>query len=110
MTHRLVKFTVNDIAADSDSIAERLNKVCSGGVAKYRVRGVCQVNEHVVFALLPCAPEELEIYSIVELSDSSEERLDTELADRWKAGFDAVGTIDLGEGTTLLVVAKQSQA
>jgi len=103
----IMPFSVADVSFDAESVADALNTACSHRQEHRRVRGVCQIGETVYFFLLPLRDgEPLESYVLVAIHDLSEDGLTAMLGQRWEAGFDAVGTINLGEAAYYMLFAQ----
>lgn len=103
----IMPFSVDDVSFDAESVADALNMACAGRHERRRVRGVCQIEETVYFFLLPLRRgEPLESYVLVAVDDLTEDGLTAMLAQRWEAGFDAVGTINLGEAAYYTLFAR----
>lgn len=105
--HTIMPFSVADVSFDAESVAAALNTACGHRHERRRVRGVCQIGEVVYFFLLPLRKgEPLESYLLVAIRDLTEAGLTSMLAQRWEAGFDAVGTITLGEASYYMLFAR----
>jgi len=105
---KIVRFDIDDLALDLDSVQESLNRACTGRTGLYRVRGVCTVGDSVYFVLLPVAPDASpEAYVLTYLEDVSDSGFSATLHSRWSAGFDAVGSINAGE-TVYVLFARPS--
>ncbi|MBT3380962.1 MAG: hypothetical protein HN742_04225 [Lentisphaerae bacterium] len=103
----IMPFPIAEVSFDPESVADALNTACSKRQEHRRVRGVCQVGEIVYFFLLPLrGGEALETYLLKSVQDLSEAGLTAMLAQRWQAGFDAVGTISLGAAAYYMLFAK----
>lgn len=107
MMQRHLKYAVGDIVLDPNAVAERLNQACNGPEGVFMIRGVCQFGTAVSFLLLPLEAEEepVEHYYLAPLEDSTADGIDTEIMNRWTAGFDVLGAIALGEEKHLLLLA-----
>jgi len=106
MNQKLVSFSVADLAARTDEIAAALTEACRRSPG-YVVRGLCQVEDIVHFVLLSLrGGEQPAAYILAFVDDVSEAGLTAMLAQRWASGFDAVGTVALGDGAYLTLFAK----
>ena len=104
---KVISFSVSDLVIDPDGVADVLTKACSKRRGDYRVRGVCQTADNVFFVLLPVAASEAaESYVIAPLSDVTGDGMTSMLSARWAAGFNALGTVDMGEDSYLMVYAR----
>jgi len=112
MMQKIITFGVNDLALDTDEVAARLTEACSHRRAQYRVRGLCQVREVVYFVLLGLPRgDPPESYVIVPVDDLTDAGVTAMLEQRWEAGFDAVGMVNLGDDACLALFARpQEQA
>ncbi len=100
---KIVRFDIDDVVLDPESVQARLNQACSGRTGLYRVRGVCAVGGAVYFVLLPLAPDvSAETYVLAYVDDVSDAGFAAVLEERWSAGFDAVGSIAMGESAYVL--------
>ena len=107
MNQKLAVFSVADLTVDPTAVEQALEKTCRRGRDRYRVRGVCQVENRVYFVLRPAPePEPPESYVIVVTQDVTDAGMTGVLDERWRAGFDALGSVNLGGSVYLLVFAK----
>lgn len=108
MMQKIIRYDTDDLAVDLDGVAESLNRACTGRTGLYQVRSVCRVGESVCFVLLPLPQDSLpETYFFVTVDDESIPGFSAMLQARWAAGFDAVGTVRVGE--TLLALFARSR-
>ena len=98
MMQKIVSFVLDDLAADPGAVQAGLNTACLSRRQKYRVNGVCQLADTVHFVLLPVesVPAELS-YVIAPVDETGPDGFSGELSLRWSAGFDALGTMQVGE-------------
>ena len=107
---KVLLFSVDDIAADTSNVAQALAKACNGRTDHFRVRGLCQIEDEVYFVLLPRPRGETrEDYVFAPLEDISDMGMQALLEERWEAGFDTVGLIDLGEDSYLMLYARPQE-
>ncbi len=103
MMQKIIRFDTDDLALDPEGVAESLNHACTGRTGLYWVRGLCRVGDCVYFVLLPLGPDQVpETYLFVSVDDESALGIPALFQTRWTAGFDAVGTVRIGE--TLLAL------
>ncbi len=107
---KIISFSLDDLAADTAGVQDAVNTACARRGVKYRVRGLCQIESQVYFALLPKAPEEeSETYVLAPLDPAPSHQDATAIfSDRWGAGFDLVGSIKVYE-TLFLLFARRSE-
>ncbi len=111
MTQRILTFSISDLAFDSGSVARQLTANCRDHAEHYRVGGACQVDERVFFTLLPVrGPAPAAVYRLVPVEDATADGFAAMLSERWHAGFDALGTIDLGDDLLLVLFACEQVA
>ena len=104
---KVLVFSVDDLAVERKNVAQALNNACNNRSQKYRVRGMCQVDDEVYFVLLPRRQgESAEDYVFAPADDISETGMASLLEERWEAGFDTVGLINLGEDSLLMFYAR----
>lgn len=109
MMQKIVSFTLDDLAADPKAIEAGLDAACLSRRQKYRVNGVCQLSDTVHFVLLPVdSVADVSSYAIVPTDETGPDGFTAELSQRWSAGFDALGTIEVGE-TLLVLYARARQ-
>ena len=110
MMQKILHFDIDDIVVDPDNVLERIQHACSDTIGRYRVRGLCQIDDRITFVLVPLdASESAETYQLGWLEDSTPEGLQTALMNRWSGGYDTIGCVNLGDGRyTLLLAAAQS--
>ncbi|OGV62468.1 MAG: hypothetical protein A3K19_33465 [Lentisphaerae bacterium RIFOXYB12_FULL_65_16] len=108
---KILTFSLDDVAFDPAQVAQTLAEACDNRKQKSVVRGFFQIDE-VVYAVLherkPSQPAEL--YTLVPIEDTSSQSMVSMLEQRWEAGFDALGTVDLGDGTSYLLLARLQDA
>ncbi len=108
--HRIMPFSLDDLAANPKGAQESLNSACCRRGTKYRLRGLAQIEEHVYFFLLPRQtndPREDYVLAPLEEIPSHEDVIGI-LSDRWAAGFDLVGSFDVF-GTLFMVYARNEE-
>lgn len=106
MEQKIIHYHIDDIAIDPDDVCESLNDACTKRQHKFRVRGVCQLENHVYFIMIPHRNgEPLEEYIIAPLDDISHEGFVATLNNRYQGGFDTVGTFQVYE-THMALFAK----
>lgn len=104
---RILSYHIDDLAVDPQDVIHAVNDACTHRGVEYKVRGVCQIEDHVFFVLLPLEDKEREEeYVLVAKSDPpSRDEMIAILNDRWHADFDTVGSIQVYE-TPMMVYAK----
>ena len=102
---KILSYTLEDLRFDPEAIAEVINQACSR--RRYRLSGVCQTEDRVLFVLVPHDLTGREDYVIVPVEDQEEAALTGALADRWIHGFHAIGLIQLDERKFLAVYARE---
>ncbi len=105
---RLLSYSLADLRFDPEAVAGVVNRACCR--RRYRLGGVCQSEDRVVFVLVPHDLAGDEDYVIVPVEDPEEAALTGALADRWSHGFHAVGLIRLEERRFLAVYARGDEA
>jgi len=110
MMQKIVRYEVDDIIVNPDGVVEALNHACTGRTGMYKIRGLCQVGGSVYFILLPLDPHETaETYGLAPVADISADGFTSMLHSRWSAGFDAVGSVVLGDTVYVLFARPQAQ-
>ena len=99
MMQKVVRYSLDDVALDHKAVAQALNRACRRGSTRYAVRGLAQIDDALYFVLLP-AGDQLpdEQYVLAPVEDRSRSGFTAELTERWAAGFDLIGTLQLGDG------------
>jgi hypothetical protein len=103
---RTLRYTVAGICADVEAVSAAITQACRQSSGPYRVRDVVQAAEQVYVLLLPAAQGPLEVYHFAEVCDCGEDELVARLAERWEAGFDAIGSVWAGDGLLLVLFAR----
>lgn len=107
MTQKIVTFSISDLAFDPREASDVLNHACTARRHHFWVRGICQMEQTVYASLLPLEPGRgAEEYIFVPLADSTPDGIVSTIEQRWSAGFDCVGSVDLGDGRFLLLLVK----
>ena len=103
---KIISFTVDDLAADAAGLAETLTDACNRRRTRYRIHGLCHIEEVLYFVLLPLPKDEPPAdYIFVSTEDVTEAGMTSLLEARWEAGFDAVGAVALGEANYFILFA-----
>jgi hypothetical protein len=104
---RILTYHIDDLAVDHKDVMATVNAACTHRGVEYTVRGVCQVEDHVYFILLPLEDKEREEeYVLVPKADPpSRDEMIAILNDRWNNNFDPVGSIQVYE-TPMILYAK----
>lgn len=101
---KLVSFDVQEIAFAPEDVAAALNKACSARQGRYRVSGLCQLDNTVLFVLLPLeGAQPLEEYQFSTVSDLTVAGFTEELLGRWARGLNALGAVAVGDTRVLLL-------
>ncbi len=103
---RLLSYSLEDLRFDPEAVADVINRLCRH--RRYRLSGVCQAEDRVLFVLVPHDLAGDEDYVIVPVDDPEEAALTGALADRWIHGFHAIGLIRLEERRLLAVYAREA--
>jgi hypothetical protein len=104
--HRTLVLSLQELWHDHVAVAERVNHACRGTGGAFRVRGIAQFKDRVFVYLLPVVDDVTEAYVLAPWEDESVAGVSTCLSERWGAGFDLVGAIQLDEGHYLLLLAQ----
>jgi len=106
MEHRIISFGIDEIAVDTENVADSINEACTKRHHHYWVRGVCQLESRVYFMLLPVSEaQESETYRLITLDEIGHENFVATVNGRYQGGYDTVGSIKVYD-TIMLVVAK----
>gem|GEM_PF-1223644 len=104
---KIMTFAIDDLIIDPQSVADQLTKLCSTHRPRYRVRGLCRIEDCVYFVLhAATATEPREQCVFAPIEDVSNDGFTSMLDQRWAAGFNSIGTIAEGEGTYLLLLTR----
>jgi len=105
---KIVTFPVADLSYDPGAAADALDRACNTRAHRYRVGGVCQIDELVYFVLRPrptAAPAET--YVLTPVEDLGVDGFPDALLQRWSAGFNPLGTVRLDAGVYLILFARE---
>lgn len=104
---KIMTFAIADVIFDAPAIAKRLTDTCTHHSPAYTLCGACQVEGQVHFVLLPLETgEKPTAVVIAPVPDPSPDGLTSTLEERWEGGFNAIATIDVGDGDYLLVCTR----
>lgn len=112
MEQRIISFSMDEIAVDTDDVVNSINEACTKRHHHYWVRGVCQVEQQVYFILLPITEgHESEVYRLESLPEEEfgHEDFVSDLNERYQGGFDTVGSFKIYD-TIMVVFAKPATA
>ncbi|MFO7821874.1 MAG: hypothetical protein R6V56_07485 [Lentisphaeria bacterium] len=105
MEQRIVSFTIDEIAVDTDNVLDSLNEACTKRHLHYWVRGICKIEDRVYFMLLPVSEgQAAETYRFVEGEEMGDGDFVAEVNSRYQGGFDMVGSFKVYD-TLMLVFA-----
>jgi len=101
---KIITFEVPEIALSPEQVAMALNKACSARQGRYRISGLCQLEDTVLFLLLPLARgDAVEEYLFCTASDLTIPGFTGELLNRWSHGFNTLGALAVGNARVLLL-------
>ena len=107
MIQKLIPFPVDEFVVDPAGVAETLTHACTARRQRYRVRGLCQFGDTVYFILLSLEHGETpETYVLAPVENSSGSGITGMLSERWGAGFNTVGAVDVGEKNYMVLYAQ----
>jgi hypothetical protein len=95
--NRILRYSVDDIAVDPRAVALSITAACRRGPTRYRVSGLCQANQEVVFSLESHEGARSLNYVLAPFMGDSMEDVIADIASRWGAGFTTKGLISLSE-------------
>ena len=103
MEQKIISFSIDEIAVDTDNVNDAINEACTKRRHHYWVRGICQLETQVYFILLPVTKgHESETYRLSELAEIDHESFVSEINERYQGGFDAVGSFRVYDSIMLL--------
>ncbi|MFW6414307.1 MAG: hypothetical protein ACOCZS_03290 [Verrucomicrobiota bacterium] len=109
MEHKIIHYHIDDIAIDPEDICDSLNEACTKRQHRFRLRGICQLENHVYFVMVPLrSGEPREEYIITTLEDISHEGFIATVNNRYQGGFDVIGSFQVYE-THMALFAKVLQ-
>ncbi len=97
MNPRMQIYTVAEIATDSDGISRALNIGCKRDQCRYRISGVCQVNETIFPPMGKIQNNDKFSYILAPFSGHSKDMIQADIFTRWSSGFKTKGLIELSE-------------
>ncbi|MCH2174839.1 MAG: hypothetical protein MK193_03835 [Lentisphaeria bacterium] len=95
MMVKICQFSISEIAYDYEHVQEMLNKACGRTPQKYRVVGVCQTREGILFNLVPT--EVKATYILAPFSGETEEEISADIRSRYQGKYQTLGLIRLPE-------------
>ena len=108
---KIIAFEIPEVALSPEQVALALNKACSGRQGRYRISGVCQIEDTALFVLLPLARgRALEEYLFCTVSDLTVPGFTGALLDRWSHGFNTLGALAVGNARVLLLARPKGRA
>jgi hypothetical protein len=95
MNIRFVQFSIDELAIDQGSISDALNEACSRDDSHYRITGVCQTTDAVIFPLEEVENGDRWHYVLSAFTDIDDDDVIADICSRWKSGFTTKGLIKL---------------
>ena len=104
---KIVTLQLDTICADAEGVASMLSQACVRPSGTYRVQGLCQAGGNA-YAILHPVPSGTPgaTYRFAELHDVTAADIAGLLHERWAAGHDAIGSINLSDGLVLFLFAE----
>ena len=95
MSFRIVKFHINEVVLDCSAVNDGLNDACHRNGNNYRISGVFQADNQVIFNLEEQLGEPLLHYTIAEFMGNNEEDIIADIYSHWQSGISTRGMIDV---------------
>ena len=84
---------LDDLIVQPEDTAEMILHACKRGTP-FRVQAICQYDEELLITLTQCAPDKVpDDVRWLDVSDIPFRDLNALLLERWKAGYEPVGTV-----------------
>ena len=84
---------LDDLIVHPEDITDMILHACKRG-SSFRVQALCQYDEELLVILTQCTPNEVpDDVRWLDISDVSFRTLDALLLERWKAGYEPIGTV-----------------
>lgn len=107
---KIILFSVAELVLDPDGVAAALDKACGGRQGRYRVSGLCQVEEQVYVALVERGRgQPAESHQFRAVGDTTAAGFTAALFDSWSQGCNVIGAVASGSDR-LLLLARPSRA
>ena len=97
MKQRILVYSIEEIAVDYKAVAQSINCACHRDRSFYRVSGLCQTHDCVLFPLEEMSSPISVKYVLVPFSGTSNDQVKVDIYTRWSSGFSTRGLIRLSE-------------
>ena len=97
MKQRILVYSIEEIAVDYKAVAQSINCACQRDRTRYRVSGLCQTHDCVLFSLDEMSSRISIKYVLVPFSGTSNEQVKADIYTRWSSGFSTRGLIRLSD-------------
>jgi len=102
---RTMIFGLDDLRTDEDAVLSAIDSACNAPAMRKAVRGLCQAEGRIYLTLLPEPRMAARRHHVlISVDDVSEAGMADLLEQRWAAGFDAIGVVNLGGGQIRLLL------
>ncbi len=95
MNCRIAQYNLKELILDHEAVARSLNEGCRRDDRYYRVSGLCQTRENVIFMLEEDPDGHAWEYVIVPFLGETEADIIADIYSRWQGNFSTRGLIQL---------------
>ena len=103
---KLVKYKVDDLVVDYRAISEQLNIICTQRAVKWRITGMAQRGEDVLFMMDKERDGIYHSYLIREIRNESLGELEEEILSHHQSNMYTVGLIEINETETYALYSR----
>ena len=97
MNQRILKYNLDEIAMNYEEVGKSLNKACHRDNSRYKISGLCQTFNNVIFPAEEYHSDSDYYYILTPFIGMSDDEIISELHTRWTAGIVTKGLIRLSD-------------
>ena len=106
---KILSYHIDDLIADEDAVAEKLNWLCRQHTRRWKVESVCQRFDEVFFLLTEQEEVRYTKYLIKSVKSATSDELKNEFMSHWETYHNCKGLIKITDREFLAVYEKVSQ-
>lgn len=103
---KLVKYKVDDLVIDQRAISDQLNIICNQRAVKWRITGMCQRRDDVLFMMDKEVDGIYHSYLIRKVRNENLGELEEEILSHYQSNMRTIGLIEISETETYALYSR----